>query len=349
MTASAIAHQIGISNNGAISGEELEKLSDEELKSKIVHYSVFARVEPLHKLKIVEAYQGLGHIVAMTGDGVNDAPALEAANIGVSMGISGTEVAKEASDIVLSDDNFASVVAAVEEGRTIFNRLRNVCTFLLTTCFGELLGLTLCVLFTGLAPLLPLQILWINLVTGVIIAVPLGLEPKTGKELKQPPRDPKVELIFKGMRYRIGFLAIMLSLSIFFVFKFALATSSLETARTMILCNVIFFEWLIAFNVRSDEITILKLGILKNIPLIIAIGAAFVLQVLILHLPFFQHHFATTPLTSQQWMIALFSSFTIFILESLRKIFFPTLFSKGKWRHESNIQDPKVETSKIEN
>ncbi len=345
MTAAAIAQQLGISNNGAISGEELEKMSDQELKEKIVHCSVFARVEPLHKLKIVEAYQSLGHIVAMTGDGVNDAPALEAANIGVAMGVSGTEVAKEASDIVLSDDNFASVVAAVEEGRAIFNRLRNVCAFLLTTCFGELLGLTLCVLFTGLAPLVPLQILWINLVTGVIIAVPLGLEPKTGKELKQPPRNPKVELIFPGMKYRIGFLATMLSLSIFFVFKFALATSDLATARTMILCNVIFFEWLIAFNVRSDEITILKLGVLKNIPLIVAIAAAFVLQVLILHLPFFQSHFATVPLAYPQWMIALFPSFIIFILESVRKLLFPTLFSKGKWQLESPLKQNRAEAT----
>ncbi len=348
MTASAIAHQLGIINANAQSGEELEKMSEEELKSKIVHFDVFARVEPLHKLKIVEAYQSLGHVVAMTGDGVNDAPALEAANIGVSMGISGTEVAKEASDIVLSDDNFASVVAAVEEGRAIFNRLRNVCTFLLTTCFGELLGLTLCVLFTGLAPLLPLQILWINLVTGVIIAVPLGLEPKTGKELKTPPRDPKVELIFEGMKYRIAFLAIMLSLSIFFVFKFALSHSDLATARTMILCNVIFFEWLIAFNVRSDEITILKLGVLKNIPLIVAVGAAFILQVLILHIPFFQTHFMTVPLTYQQWIIALFPSFTIFIIESVRKITLPTLFSKGKWRQENKKIEGAAEVADLD-
>ncbi len=350
MTASAIAHQLGITNNSAISGEELEKMSEEELKSKIVHFDVFARVEPLHKLRIVKAYQSLGHIVAMTGDGVNDAPALEAANIGVAMGISGTEVAKEASDIVLSDDNFASVLAAAEEGRAIFNRLRNVCTFLLTTCFGELLGLTLCVLFTSLAPLLPLQILWINLITGVIIAVPLGLEPKTGKELLQPPRDPKVDLIFTGMKYRIGFLASMLSLSIFFVFKFGLVNSDLATARTMVFCNVIFFEWLIAFSVRSDEITILKLGIFKNIPLIVAIGAAFVLQVLILHVPFFQTHFATVPLTSQQWIVALFPSFTIFILESARKLLFPTLFSKGKWSQECNRinSDATSKTPEIE-
>ncbi|MDD5506316.1 MAG: HAD-IC family P-type ATPase, partial [Candidatus Omnitrophica bacterium] len=175
LTAEAIAREIGITTEGALTGAEVEKMNDAELADKVGKISVFARIEPLHKLKIVQAVKKLGNIVAMTGDGVNDAPALEAADIGIAMGVAGTDVAKEASDMVLADDNFASIVAAVEEGRVIFNRLRNAVLFLLTTCFGELFALILSVYFTGKAPLLPIQILWINLVTGALIAIPLGL------------------------------------------------------------------------------------------------------------------------------------------------------------------------------
>ena len=331
MTAEAIAHQLGIPGKGAISGQEIEAMQDEELDRAIKTINVFARVEPLHKLRIVQAFKKQGQVVAMTGDGVNDAPALEMANIGVAMGISGTDVAKEASDMVLSDDNFASIVAAVEEGRAIFNRLRNVATFLLTTCFGELFGLIFSVLVMGLAPLLPLQILWLNLITGVVVSIPLGLEPKNGMELKQPPRNPNVGLLYRGMIQRIAFLSLMLGLSIFFVFKIGLASRDIDTVRTMVLCNVAMFEWLLAFNVRSDELTIFRLGICKNGGLLISISLAFALQLMILYTPFFQKAFKITPLFWHEWLIALFPSILIFAVETLRKEFFPKLFSRGKW------------------
>lgn len=332
ITAMAIAREIGIVSDGAVTGAEVGKMSDVELEEKLKSVSVFARIEPLHKLRIVQAVKKLGNVVAMTGDGVNDAPALEAADIGVSMGITGTDVAKEASDMVLADDNFASIVAAVEEGRVIFNRLRNAILFLLTTCFGELFALILCVYYTGTAPLLPIQILWVNLVTGALIAIPLGFEPKSGDELRLPPRHPKVGLIYPGMVARIFFLASGLSVGAFLIFIWSLNRFSIEETRTVVFCSIVVFEWLVAFNVRSDKDTIFKLGILKNGALIKAIAVAIVLQMIVVYAPVSQPLFKTVALRPFEWLIALLPGAFIFICETLRKMIFPGLFGAGKWK-----------------
>ena len=209
ITAESVARQIGLPPGKAITGAELQKMSDEELAAEIENISVFARIEPLHKLRIVNALKANGEIVAMTGDGVNDAPALKAADIGVSMGITGTDVAKEASDMVLADDNFASVVSAVDEGRAIFTRLRNVLFYTLNTNLSELVTLILALIFVGQSPLLAVQILWVNLVTDTAGDIPLGMEPKFGDELKQPPRHPGVGLIYPGLFIRIMVMAII--------------------------------------------------------------------------------------------------------------------------------------------
>ncbi len=333
ITAESTARQLGLAEGKAISGAELAKISDEDLHAQIEDFSVFARIEPLHKLRIIDAFKSRGQVVAMTGDGVNDAPALESANIGIAMGITGTDVAKEAADMVLADDNFASIITAVEEGRAIFNRLRNVIFFLLSTCFAELLILLVCVLFIGKAPLLPLQILWINLVTGALMAIPLGLEPKTGTELTQPPRHPKVGLLFPGMLLRISFFAGLFAALAALIFNWLNERLPFEEASTIIFCSVVVFEWFIAFNSRSDEITIFKLGALRNRWLIGAVGIALLLQISVIYVPFMRVPFSTVPLKLSEWSIALLPGLIVFLIETIRKTISPTIFSLGKFRH----------------
>jgi len=332
VTAESVARQLDWPPGKAITGVELQGMSDEELSRQVDKISIFARIEPLHKLRIVTALKSHGHVVAMTGDGVNDAPALKAADIGIAMGITGTDVAKEACDMVLADDNFASVVAAVDEGRAIFNRLRNVIFFLLSTNLGELLALILAVLFIGKAPLLAVQLIWINLVTDTTAAIPLGLEPKIGDELKQPPRHPKVGLIFPGLLLRIGFLAILMGVGIFLIFNWAQARMTLEEARTIAFCSMVAFEWFRAFNARSDEHTIFRLGAFRNRWLVMAIAVAIILQLAVIYVPFLQIAFSTVPLGIDKWGIAILAGGSLFVIEEARKALFPRLFTLGKWK-----------------
>jgi P-type Ca2+ transporter type 2C len=332
LTAESIARLLQLPPGEILVGSDIEKMSDEELSERIEKISVIARVEPLLKLKIVNAFKKKGHVVAMTGDGVNDAPALKAADIGVAMGITGTDVAKEASDMILVDDNFASVVSAVEEGRVIFNRLRNVVLFLLATGMGELLALVLGILFLGTAPLTALQILWVNLVTGTMMAVPLGLEPKVGDELQKPPRHPKVGLLFPGLMLRVGFLAGMLGIGAVMVFNYTYTGVNAEEASTIAFCSIVIFEWLLAFNARSDEYTIFRLKVFRNKWLFVSLSVAILLQVIVVYLPFMQAAFGTYPIALTSWVIALLPGGIIFIVETARKLVTPHLFDRGKWK-----------------
>lgn len=331
-TAESVGRQLGLPQGKAVVGAELEKMSDDELSRQIEDISVFARVEPLHKLRIVNAFKSRGHVVAMTGDGVNDAPALKTANIGIAMGIKGTDVAKEASDMVLADDNFASIVAAVDEGRAIFNRLRNVIFYLVSTSMGELLALLLSLIFVGLAPLTAVQIIWVNLVTDAAIGVPLGMEPKIGDELQQPPRHSRVGLLYPGLLLRILFLSGMMSVGVFAVFHWAQGRMSLDEARTMAFCTMVAFEWFRCFNARSDEYTVFKIGLFRNRFLLLAIAVAVLLQIAAVYVPFMQTAFHTMPLSPAQWGVALGTAGSLFVVEELRKVIFPKLFSWGKWK-----------------
>lgn len=331
ITAQAIAKQIGLKTDRVVTGNEIEHTQEKELIHILQHTHVFARIEPLHKLKIVNAYKKSGQIVAMTGDGVNDAPALESANIGISMGITGTDVAKEASDMILSDDNFATIVDSVEEGRIIFNRLRHAAAFLLITCFGEVLTILLSFIFTQTTPLEPLQILWINLMTGSIIAIPLGMEPKIGDELRHPPRHHKIGLIFPGMLLRISCFSAIFGIGSFLIFLIAAPRLGILKARTMVFCSVTLFEWLMAMHMRSDELPIQKIGFFKNKMLNIAILIAIILFATILYIPVFQRVFHTIELDIYDWIICILPGFLLFILENFRKQFLPKLFSYGKW------------------
>jgi Ca2+-transporting ATPase len=334
LTAESVARQLGMPPGKAIVGAELAKMSDDELENVVEDVAIFARVEPLHKLRIVNALKKRGHVVAMTGDGVNDAPALKTANIGVSMGITGTDVAKEASDMVLADDNFASIVAAVDEGRAIFTRLRNVLFFLLSTNFGELLVLLLSLIFVGQAPLLAVQIIWVNLMTDTAVGLPLGLEPKVGDELKQPPRHPKVGLIYQGLIMRIAFLAGMMSLGVFAIFAWTYHSKGadhLEEAQTMAFCTLVAFQWFSALNARSEEHTVLKLGFFRNRYLLICIALAVALQMAVVYTPFLQEAFGTVALSIWDWAVIFGAAGALFLIEELRKVVAPRLFSRGKW------------------
>jgi Ca2+-transporting ATPase len=331
-TAESIARQLDLPPGEAVTGLELQQMSDDRLSQRIDDISVFARIEPLHKLRIVNAFKNRGHVVAMTGDGVNDAPALRVADIGIAMGITGTDVAKEASDMILADDNFVSIVAAVDEGRSIFNRLRNVIFFLLSTNIGELLALILTISVVGKAPLLAVQILWVNVATDAAVTIPLGLEPRAGDELRHPPRHPKVGLIFPGMLLRVAFLATLMGVGIFLIFNWAQARMSLDEARTIAFCTMVTFEWFRAFNARSDEHTALKLGIFRNRWLVASISLAVSLQLAVVYAPFLQAAFSTVPISIDKWAIAILSGSSLFAIEETRKIIFPKAFSWGKWQ-----------------
>jgi len=332
ITAESIARQIGLPEGKSITGYELQNMSDTELAAEIENITVFARIEPLHKLRIVNALKANGEIVAMTGDGVNDAPALKAADIGIAMGITGTDVAKEASDMVLADDNFASVVAAVEEGRAIFNRLRNVLFYTLNTNLGELVTLILALVFLGQSPLLAVQILWINLVTDTAGDVPLGFEPKTGDELKQPPRPPQIGLMFPGLLVRIITMALLIGAGTFLVFRWSQNHMNLEEARTVAFCTLVAFEWFMAFSARSDEHPVLRIGLFRNKILLFSILLAVILQMAVVYIPFMQVAFKTHPLNLRDWGIVILTAVGLFLLEELRKLLFPRLFSFGKYQ-----------------
>jgi Ca2+-transporting ATPase len=302
LTATAVGKEIGVINTDkqAINCEQLDSLDDTELKILLQKVSVFARASPEHKVRIVSALKTQGEIVAMTGDGVNDAPALKLADIGVAMGITGTDVSKEASDMIITDDNFASIVAAVEEGRGIYDNIRKVIQFLLSCNVSEITLMLVAILLNWPLPLVALQILWMNLVTDSFPALALNIEPKEPDLMSRKPRDPKEKAITRDMVISILISAVIITMGSLFMFWYSLPRG-LTHARTMALTTMIMFQMWTAIACRSTTHTMSEIGWFSNPKLLGAIALSIVLMLPIIYLPQAQAVFETTALGLVEW------------------------------------------------
>ncbi len=318
-TAFAIGRELDICKDSTevITGEELDKLSDRELESRIGKLNVFARVSPNHKLRIVKLFKKKNYIVAMTGDGVNDAPAVKEADIGVSMGISGTDVTKEASSMILLDDNFATIVAAVEEGRVIYDNIRKFIRYLLSCNLGEVLTMFLASLMYLDTPLLPIQILFVNLATDGLPAIALGVDPPDNDIMFQRPR-PKNEHIFaRGLKEKIiirGALIGICTVLAFLAGKYY--GMGLSTCRTLALGTLIMSQLIHVFECRSEKHSIFEINIFTNLYLVGAVLISITMLCCVLYIPFLQGIFKTVPLNFGQWMIVIFLSGVIAFVNS---------------------------------
>ncbi|MDD2688741.1 MAG: calcium-transporting P-type ATPase, PMR1-type [Candidatus Omnitrophica bacterium] len=324
-TAVAIAKELGFfrEDSIALTGEELDKLSDEEFNKEVERIPVYARVSPEHKLRIVRALRKHGEIVAMTGDGVNDAPAVKEADIGVAMGITGTDVTKEVSDMVITDDNFASIVAAVEEGRGIYDNIKKFIHYLLSCNVGEILVMFVSTLIGLPIPLLPIHILWVNLVTDGLPALALGVDPVDQNIMKQPPRQTNETVVTKQRAFLMlaqgAFIAFCSLLA--FTFVLFIEKEGIDRARTaafiVLACSQLFHS----FNCRSINKSLFKLGLFTNKKLILATTVSFFLQMIVVYMPFLQRIFKTQALGLFDWFLVLIiSSFPLWAMEIVKKI-----------------------------
>ena len=308
LTAQAIAEEIGMIEAGGqvITGLQLDQMTPAELDARIESISVFARTSPEHKLRVLQALQKKGHVVAMTGDGVNDAPAIKGADIGISMGIKGTDVTKEASDMILADDNFATIVNAVEEGRGIYDNIRKFIRLLLSTNLDEILLVATAIILRLPVPLLPIQVLWVNVVSDGLPALALSFDPNEKDIMERKPRSPR-EGIFHGMMLFVLAAAIVDFLAELVLLLYWRDTNfvSLQRLRTIIFTSTVFFELFFVFNCRSESRSVFRSNVLANRRLVLAVLVSVVLQLAVIYIPFLQTPFRTVPLTLSDWLIVL--------------------------------------------
>ncbi len=330
LTARQIAHELGIADKGrTLTGQELERMSMEELRQVAEEVSVYARVSPEHKLKVVQALQDQGHIVAMTGDGVNDAPALRKANIGVAMGITGTDVSKEAADMVLRDDNFATIVAAVEEGRVIYDNLRKFIKFAIAGNIAKvsvmLLGPLLAFLpmppeaaAVLMLPLLPLQLLWLNLLTDGLLGLGLGFEPAERDTMRRAPYAPTESIFARGLGRHIIWVGVLMTFVVMGV-AYGYAVTGWAHLQTIIFSSLAFAQIWQAMATRSGQDSLFKVGLLSNKPLLGLAALVFGLQLAVIYVPFLQQFFQTEPLELSDLGLTLAATSLVFILLELEK------------------------------
>ena len=321
-TAKAIARDLGIlkKNDLAITGKELDEISQKELEKNISRYSVFARVSPEHKVRIVEAFQKTGAVVAMTGDGVNDAPALKKADIGIAMGKNGTDVAKNASDMILTDDNFVTIVEAVKQGRNIFENIKKAVHFLIATNIGEIVTIFMGLLLGVKAPLLAIQLLWINLVTDSLPAIAIGLEPPAKDIMNKKPRDSRKGIFADGLWGKIILEGTMLGMLTLLTFSIGNNLYGLEVGRSMAFVALGMLELVHSFNVKSDE-SIFKAGLFENKYLIGAFILGVLLQAIVVMVPAFAGVFKLVPLNGTQWLYTIgISILPLVIIEAQKKL-----------------------------
>lgn len=323
-TAYAIGKTLGIceSQDEVILGSMLNDKTDEEIREIVKTKNIYARVSPENKVQIVTALRRNGHIAAMTGDGVNDAPAIKKADIGVSMGITGTDVAKNTSDLILTDDNFTTIVHAVEEGRIIYQNMKKFISFLLSCNIGEILIVLIAIILDLPAPFIPIQLLWLNLVTDSFPALALGVEQGEEDIMNEPPRDPNEPIIDKQMRLSIILQSLAITASTLFAFHYGLNhfDHHVESARTVAFATLITAELLRSYSVRSFKHTVFHLGVFSNLKLVLGTAFSFFLMLLVIYVPAIAKIFQTIPLHLEHWIVILPAAFFPFVVGELVKL-----------------------------